>query len=238
MESADELEEEIYKTEKSVKAIEAEIEKKDRELEEQRSQKAPTTSPEIEELDKDIRKAQEAIEESGSDAVQETRKKREGLQSDLQELASNIAMQERIESDQKRVEELKEREVIIGQQLADIDKSIKGIDEYKKAESELVTRSVNDRFNTIVFKMFKYRLNGEIQQCCDMIYNGVPYDVLSRGEQITVGVDIIRTLSKHYGIEVPLFIDNAESLSIELRAEQQLVRLVMNESVETIQLKN
>ena len=43
--------------------------------------------------------------------------------------------------------------------------------------------------------------------------NGVPYSDLNNGHRIIAGLDIISTLSELYGVEAPIFIDNAESIN-------------------------
>ena len=43
--------------------------------------------------------------------------------------------------------------------------------------------------------------------------NGVPYSTLNSGHRIVAGLDIIRSLSELYGVSVPIFVDNAESLN-------------------------
>ena len=62
-----------------------------------------------------------------------------------------------------------------------------------------------------------------------MVYNGVPYMGLNTGAKINVGIDIINTLSRHYGVTVPLFIDNAEAVTKLLDCNAQVIRLVVSE---------
>ena len=41
----------------------------------------------------------------------------------------------------------------------------------------------------------------------------MPYSTLNIGHRIVAGLDIIRSLSELYGVIVPIFVDNAESLN-------------------------
>ena len=41
---------------------------------------------------------------------------------------------------------------------------------------------------------------------------------------------MIATLSEHYGIRVPLFVDNAEGVTALLPVDTQVIRLVVSES--------
>ena len=57
----------------------------------------------------------------------------------------------------------------------------------------------------------------------------VPYVGLNNGAKINVGIDIINTLSTHYGVTVPLFVDNAESVTRLTASGAQVIRLVVSE---------
>ena len=60
--------------------------------------------------------------------------------------------------------------------------------------------------------------------------NGVPYDDLNHAMQVNVGVDIIRTRAAHYGLHVPLVVDNAESVTQLQGIPTQVIRLVVSAS--------
>ena len=58
--------------------------------------------------------------------------------------------------------------------------------------------------------------------------DGVPYSSLNNGMKINVGIDIINALSRHSGVTVPLFVDNAESVTNLEKADAQVIRLVVS----------
>ena len=51
-----------------------------------------------------------------------------------------------------------------------------------------------------------------------------------------VCIDIINTLSRHYGVTVPLFVDNAESVTCLEPSLAQVVRLVVSESDKEVRM--
>ena len=51
------------------------------------------------------------------------------------------------------------------------------------------------------------------EDCCACTVNGVPYSTLNSGHRIVAGLDIIQSLSELYGVSVPIFVDNCESVS-------------------------
>jgi hypothetical protein len=63
-----------------------------------------------------------------------------------------------------------------------------------------------------------------------VVYNNIPYISVNNGAKINVGIDIINTLSKSYGVIVPLFVDNAESVTNIESSDTQIIRLVVSEN--------
>jgi hypothetical protein len=53
---------------------------------------------------------------------------------------------------------------------------------------------------------------------------------VNNGMKINLGIDIINTLSAAYGVRVPLFIDNAESVPNLEHCHSQRIRLVVSEN--------
>lgn len=48
--------------------------------------------------------------------------------------------------------------------------------------------------------------------------------------QINAGLDCIKTLSEFYNVHVPLFVDNAESVTNLYNMDTQVIRLVVSEN--------
>lgn len=104
------------------------------------------------------------------------------------------------------------------------------VDEFTRYKTKFVEDSINGQFRAARFRLFREQANGGIEERCDVVYDGVPYVGLNNGAKINVGIDIINTLSRHYGVAVPLFVDNAESVTNLEHAATQVIRLVVSES--------
>ena len=67
---------------------------------------------------------------------------------------------------------------------------------------------------------------------------GVPYSTdLNTGARINVGLDVINTLSKHYGVMLPIFVDNAESVTAwEFDMDNQMIKLMAAANVEKLEV--
>lgn len=98
-------------------------------------------------------------------------------------------------------------------------------DEYIKTYTHLVSDKINNLFTYVEFKLFDTQINGGIQETADATYKGVPYGSLNSAAQINAGLDIINSLSKHYDKQIPIFVDNAESINDLAKTESQLITL-------------
>ena len=89
---------------------------------------------------------------------------------------------------------------------------------------------MNGMFRVARFRLFREQVNGGIAECCDVTYNDIPYINVNYAAKINLGIDIINTLSVIYGVRVPLFIDNAESVTVLEPSMSQTIRLVVSEN--------
>ena len=129
-----------------------------------------------------------------------------------------------------RVEELREDARNTAQCLEAIENMLFLIDEYSRYKTQFVEDSINSLFRIARFRLFREQANGGIEDRCDVVYEGVPYISVNNGAKINVGIDIINTLSKAYGVTVPLFVDNAESVTKIETSTAQIIRLVVSEN--------
>lgn len=141
-----------------------------------------------------------------------------------------ISKESLLEYSRKRVEDLKEDARNAAQCLEAIEGMLFLIDEYSRYKTQFVEDSINSLFRIARFRLFREQANGGIEDRCDVVYEGVPYISVNNGAKINVGIDIINTLSKSYGVTVPLFVDNAESVTKIESSDTQIIRLVVSEN--------
>ena len=89
-----------------------------------------------------------------------------------------------------------------------MDEQLYLTDEFTKTKVNLLESSINSKFKMARFKMFEVQINGGIKECCETVYEGVPYSDLNNAARINIGLDIINTLSEHYNFSAPIFVDN------------------------------
>src|SRR5690606_8155817 len=105
-----------------------------------------------------------------------------------------------------------------------------------KAKSEELENRVNSMFKFAKFKLFKPLINGGEEPTCQTTYNGVPFSDLNTAGKILVGIDIINTLSAHYGVVAPVFLDNRESVSALPDTAVQSINFVVSRRDEKVRV--
>ena len=168
---------------------------------------------------------------------------REQLRSELGAVQEKISQQQAIigkesilQYTHQRISEIQSDARNAAQALESIEKMLYLADEYTRYKTQYVESSVNNLFRIARFRLFREQANGGVEERCDVVYDGVPYMGLNNGMKINVGIDIINALSRHYGVTVPLFVDNAESVTRLEASGTQVIRLVVSESDKELRL--
>lgn len=154
------------------------------------------------------------LESKGADkAVEDLKADKAKLKSQLDEVNKVIAQAANNVMIDDRIETLRDEQKEIGQKVADQEQMLYLLEEFIRFKLNKVSESINSHFKTVNFKLFEMQLNGGMKDCCECTVNGVGYSDLNNGHKILAGLDIIRSLSELYGVSVPIFIDNCESVS-------------------------
>lgn len=101
------------------------------------------------------------------------------------------------------------------------------IKKFRKIKVQMIEESVKSKFKMVSFKLFEDNLNGDgYKDCCDMMVNGITIkDGLNTADVMNGGLDIINTLSNHYNMCLPVFMDRGESNNTPLEINNQLIEL-------------
>jgi hypothetical protein len=195
-------------------------------------QDLPGYEKECFQLEEEIRSIGEQIKaaESDSGALRtEARKKLAAISAQVRQQAGLLACESVLSAAQAGEAELKEQLRDVGAETERLDALLELCDEFARAKAEYIDEKVSGRFALVRWKLFEEQINGGLRYCCIATVNGVPYADLNSGMKINAGLDVIRTLSAAKGITVPLFIDNAESVTALEDVGAQVIRLVVSE---------
>lgn len=135
------------------------------------------------------------------------------LQSKLVEVEKCISRSLKNTEIDERVAELKAEQKEVAQKVADQEKMLFLLEEFIRYKMDYVSESINKKFDGISFKLFENQINGGLKETCECTVNGVPYGSLNNSHRIIAGLQIIKALQQLYGVNMPIFIDNAEAIS-------------------------
>lgn len=155
------------------------------------------------------------------DEIKAVKEKRAALEIELNKYTLNADIQ-------KRVVELENQQQKLAAEKNLLDETSFLIDEFVKAKVDLLEESINSHFEYARFKMFNVLVNGNIEECCETTYKGVPYRSMNNAARMNVGLDIINALTSYYKVNAPVFIDNAEAVTDFIKCNSQTIKLVVD----------
>ena len=163
-------------------------------------------------------------------AVQKLRVDRAEIVRLIAELNVIIGKESLLDYSKQRIESLREDARSAAECLEAIEKMLYLMESYSRYKTRFVEDSINGLFRVARFRLFREQANGGIEDRCDVVHDGIAYENLNNGMKINLGIDIINTLSTAYGVRVPLFVDNAESVTQLEKCGSQIIRLVVSEN--------
>jgi len=150
------------------------------------------------------------------------------LQKELEYVSTKLQCKETNEKAEQRIKQLKEEMKKTSQLVADLEKQDFLCDEFVKTKVELLEGNINSKFKYVTFKLFDVQVNGAITETCEALCEGVPFSNANTAAQYNAGLDIINTLSEFYGVQVPVFIDNRESVNKLIDTDSQIINLIVS----------
>lgn len=138
------------------------------------------------------------------------------LNSELIEVEKRIAKAD-ISERQARLEELRQQRVSFEQKKSDCQQILDLLTELDKEKNAILVDNINSMFGLVKWKLFDYAKNGGYKNVCiPMIDDRSILTIASnKGNRILGRVDIVNSIQKIEGLNVPIFLDDVESLDDE-----------------------
>ena len=167
---------------------------------------------------------------TSTDAIDAFKEERKGLVAELDAVKAEIANASKNVEIEERIGALEQEQREVSQRVADMEKMLYLLEQFIRAKMLRISDSINQHFEMVDFLLFKEQLNGGMVEICECMYGGVPYSSLNTAARIQCGLDIIRSLSKLYGVYCPVFIDNRESCTDIPNMDCQTISLYVDET--------
>lgn len=188
-----------------------------------------------------IADADKRIDRLTGDTEQERRRLETALSAVTAEKLTHdavLAKEQTLADTRKRIADLQAEQRTAAAEVEQMDRLIAMCEEFTRYRVQAITESVNSRFRLTRWRLFTEQVNGGLADCCEpMDSNGTAFEGTNNAMKINIGMDIIDTLSEFYGVRVPLFVDNAESVTHLQPIGSQVVRLVVSEQDKELRIE-
>lgn len=175
-----------------------------------------------------VRAEIEQLRSSSADAVSKVQSEIRVLRQQVDELEADKQKFAQVQKIEQRIAELSEHERELAAEYERLEHELFLTEEFTRTKVSALESKINNKFKYARFRLFEEQLNGGLNDVCTTLFDGVPYDGgLNNAARINVGLDIINTLSEHYGFSAPIFIDNAESVTQLIDTDSQVIRLIV-----------
>ena len=114
----------------------------------------------------------------------------------------------------KQIANLQNERMAYEQKKATAEMLLYQADLLSKKKNDLMVEEINAHFSIVKWQLFEYQKNGGYKEICVPTIDGYRFgESTNTGREIIAKLDICNSLQKFYGMNVPIFLDNAESLN-------------------------
>ena len=161
----------------------------------------------------------------------------------IQEANARFSVIEAAKEGKKRIKELQDEQKEKAAMLEHLEYGIHLCEEYTRIKARMITDKINSRFRTVHFQLFEDQVNGGLKEICDpTVQNAagewVRYKSVNTANKVNAELEIIDVLNEFYGTDLPVIMDQAESVSRPIAIKEQLIRLIVSEKDIQIRVEN
>lgn len=178
-------------------------------------------------LQAELDKPSETSSEETAKMLAELEKEREPIGIRYNEVLELLGKKEAFDRITARIAEINEDKLTYRAQLDELDKQLDVVREYNQKADQLLEDRVNEHFRFVKWSMFKINLKGKREATCECYHDGVPYHLLNTATKVNAGIDIAYTFAKYNEIEVPMLLDECESVNHPICRGGQQIRMVV-----------
>lgn len=163
------------------------------------------------------------------------------LKSEIEQKQAQISKINAYKDTEKRLAELEQQQVNNIEIRENAENNIELSEHFIRAKMDMLSSKINNQFKNIKFKLFDKQINGGIKEICEILVsdeqgNNIAFSVANNAGRINACIEIINFLSDKWGVRLPLFIDNAESIVKLADTETQIIQLIVSEKDKQLRL--
>lgn len=158
------------------------------------------------------------------------------------DIKNNMRLLLEIESYEKkktRLEEMEKKKKAVEKEKEEYEFGENLCKKFSMKKSEIMEEKVNSMFENVHFRLFRELVNGEIEEDCEPLVKcregWIPYSKANHAAKVRAGLEVVQGLSEFFGVNMPVFVDNAESIVTDFpKTSYQQIRLRAVKGVEEL----
>lgn len=225
-----EAEQKIEEVKKQILIISGEIEKLCEELDNLPKEVDLLANDEYRVLSQQVKEKELKLAMMNNGATQRTklRQQRNQCMEELYKLESQI--QKAItdeEQKERKLAELKSEFDCQKQAVADIERNIDILNQFSIEKNAALAEKINPFMDGFEFNFLTYTLEKNPVECCRIVRNGTEYGDLNYSDRLLVETSMIRGFQKMNNLDLPIWIDNSESINDDRLPELDTQMIVL-----------
>ena len=231
----------IAELKKKITSLAMKIQQKQAELSELPESVDLSDNAEYQKITEEIEQAEAALHElnNGSEQRREITDKRNGFIRECAKIDAEINnIQRKKQAHEEEVEKLYQAFRESSQKEADILRKRDILRNFSIQKNARIAELVNPNFTLFQFVFTDETQSGEIIETCKLMKDGIEYKNLNYSDQLLCKIDLLRGFQKIQGVQLPIFVDNAESINAERLPEIEQQMIVLEVSGEPLKVEN
>ena len=155
-----------------------------------------------------------------------------GLLDEIETNSKKLGLKDEYDKQVEKIKNMQEQLRENSIEKAKLEGKLAKVKEYEEEKARIVSDRVNGKFEYVQIEMSETNKSGDIVPACVVKDNkGVNALVTNNASKVLCGIDIALAFQKFYGIKLPVFIDNAESINSENfpGINNQVIKLIVDE---------
>lgn len=185
---------------------------------------------EYQELSEQIKKKEFALSamDNGSMKRMELRQQRNQYMEEISKLDAQIQKANSdAEQKERKLAKLKEEFDNQKQAVADIERNIDILNQFSIEKNAALAEKVNPFMDGFKFEFLAFTNEGNPYEVCKLIRKGIKYSDLNYSDRLLVETSMIRGFQKMNNLDLPIWIDNSESINDERLPELDTQMIVL-----------
>ena len=184
----------------------------------------------------EIQKKQEQLDglTNNSEENAAVQAERMSAEKELTGIETKIEMaKQAVQKQTETLEQLNAEQKELGQEDSDIQQKLDMLKEFSIKKNQALADTINPHFKHFRFQFLDYTQDGEPVEVCRMIVDGIDYfNGLNHSDQILCNIDLVAGLQELNGLNLPIWVDDAESVNEERfpKMEQQVIYLKVSDN--------